>query len=207
MELPKKCGSVYIKFDKEKNPEYGFIVDEEYGTKRIRKFLIMTNKNINTIILPNLVHESIVSAKEIKSCTDELTSKHNNRFDKFERYVFGEVEICENCFKGIKKAKIVIPFNGSIMIDYGSFDNNAQIEFVTDQNLSLKHVYRIIDTIVGYEHENWTLVADKSLKFDGFLNGDECSIQDYNNVSINHQTTFYTLTNSARENEQGSPVL
>lgn len=202
MKLPNKCGNVYIKFDDDNNPEYGFVVDEKSRTKSIINFLIMTNKKIDTIVLPNLVPNSIISAEELKKGSDELAN-----YDSFGRYVLGEVKICKNCFKGIKKAKIVIPFNGSIMVDWGSFDDNAQIEFVTDKNLALKHVYRMFDTVVGYEHENWVLIADKSLKFDGSLNGDKYSIEAYHNVNINHKPTFLSLTNCGNENEQNSVVL
>lgn len=116
MNLPKKCGNIYIKFDDDNNPEYGFEIENLYhNQKYIKKFIVMTDKKIDTIILPKLIENGI----DAGHITNEDWSKRF--FLLFERYATGEIRFCNKSFNGIKDAKIIVPFTGSIMIDYGSF--------------------------------------------------------------------------------------
>ena len=175
MDLPKRCGDVYIKFDKKNNPEYGFRIERGSNKKYIKQFIKMTDKKIDTIILPMLIDDNdSISVKDISP--DDWSNEY---YLLFVKYVTGEVEICENCFKGIKNAKIVIPFDGSVSIAYGSFDKDANIEFVTNSDLRLKHVYRTYDTGFDYAHDNWTLIADKCFIFDGRICGDDYCVRNY----------------------------
>lgn len=192
MNLPRKCGNVYIKFDENNNPEYGFEIDSYRDKKYIKKFIIMTDNKIDTIIFPKLFEkgESIDAG--------HITQKDwsNRFFLSFEKYATGEVKLCSDCFKGIKNAKIIIPFTGSIMVDYGSFEKDANIEFITKSNLSLKQVYRRFDTGFDYEHENWTLIADKSFNFDGKICGDDYYVEDYNEENIDYKVANLKLKNA-----------
>ena len=205
MNLPKKCGDVYIKFDENNNPEYGFKITENYrNQKYIENFIKMTDKNIDTIILPKLFDKGeSIEAEKISS--EDWSNKY---YLFFEEYVTGEVRLRPDAFKGIKNAKIVVPFTSSIMIDYGSFDKDANIEFITSPNLRLKQVYRCFDTAFDYEHENWTLIADKSFNFDGRICGDDYTIKDYNEENVNYKAANIKLTNinTSKENEEGKTL-
>lgn len=196
MNLPRKCGNIYIKFDENNNPEYGFEVEDGYHDRKlIRKFIIMTDKPIDTIILPKFFEKGL----DASHITNE---DWNKRFYLlFERYATGEVKLCEDCFKGIKDAKIIVPFTGSIMIDYGSFDGDANIQFITNNNLRLKQVYRRFDSGFDYEHENWTLVADKSFNYQGTMCGDDYYVEDYNEKNLKHKVANIKLKNKTFSNE------
>ena len=39
MKLPKKCGDMYIMFDDNNAPEYGFLCEQNYDTYSIKKFV------------------------------------------------------------------------------------------------------------------------------------------------------------------------
>ena len=114
-------------------------------------------------------------------------------------YIEGRVKICDGCFQGIKKAKIIVPFENSIMLDWGCFEDDAEIEFLLPENLTLKQIYRRFDTGFDYEHENWTLIGDKNItgQFDwgGFL-GEHFSIFDYNEEELEHKVANLSTTNS-----------
>ena len=190
MNLPKKCGDIYIKFDDKNNPEYGFQVDERFRKKYVRQFIVMTDKKIDTIILPNLVDaEKAIPAKHI-SQKDWL----DTFYLLFKNYASGEVELCEKCFKSVKNARIILPYFGSTMIDYGCFGEDAKIEFVTNKDLTLKQVYRTFDTGVDYAHENWTLIADKSFNFDDKIGGDEFCVRDYDEALVEYRVANLKLT-------------
>lgn len=189
MNLPRKCGNFYIKFDDNNNPEYGFEVEERgFRSKNfyIKKFHLFTDKKIENIILPKLIDKSVLYPGIIK----EIDKYRNSVFLSLDQYLKGEVRFCEGCFSGSKKLNITVPFNGSIMLDWGCFEDDAEITFTTSNELALKQVYRQFDTGFDYERENWTLVADKNLQYNGNLCGDSFYVEDYNEDDL-----VYTVAN------------
>ena len=169
MNLPKKCGNMYIMFDENNNPEYGFEVGKGYKNYLIKKFHIMCDKKIDTIVLPKLFEDDTQRYADI-----DKESEYS-----FHYYLTGNVKICSDCFNGIKKARIIVPFVSSVMIDWGSFEEDAEIELVLHKNLDLKTVYRRFDTGFDYEREYWTLIGDKDLTGSSRLCGDDYSVREY----------------------------
>lgn len=190
MDLPKKYGNMYIKFNGDNQPVYGFMVEGNC----IKKFIKLSDDCIDTIILPKLVESE---AFEMPDFEDKNKSELLRNIDKqiLRDYASGSVRICDGAFCGIQKAKIVVPFENSVMIDWGSFDKKAQIEFVVCENLTFKQVYRTFDTGFEYEHENWTIIADKNsncdFSFGGFC-GDAYSIEDYDETQLDFTVAKFT---------------
>ena len=104
MKLPRKCGDLWIKFDENNMPEYGFKVDGNV----IKKVFSFTEKEIDTIVLPKIVKDVDL---------DELFKDRKNI--EVHRYLTGKVEFKDWCFdecKNISKhLKIVVPFKNSIV--------------------------------------------------------------------------------------------
>lgn len=168
INLPKKIGENYVKFDKNGKPEYGFEV--KYN-KIITKFVNFTNKTPKVIILP------IINYKYVPTDERCLDSDLYHVGD----YVNGNVEIAEECFKGIMNAKIVVPNNTSIMLNDGCFEKGANIEFILPINMGIKQVFRNYNCGGFYEKENWTLLADKRLKKDMGSWRNAYSIKNFSN--------------------------
>ncbi len=157
MDLPNNYGKISIKFDENKNPEYGFIVKSGYNDEyTIEKFVPMTEEKIDTIVLPKLIDEDKLYLKPIEN-DDELID------DDFLKYIYGKIEIDPHCFCDVVKAKIVVPFVNSVRIDPSSFTQHAQIEFLLDENLSLRKVDKILDLGPNSEHKTWFLITNKNL--------------------------------------------
>ena len=177
MNLPKRCGKMFVKFDEKGELEYGF----EVKGNEIVKFIPLKDGEINTIILPPLVENDEFSLSSV-----DINSPHKATlyFQKriMEDYVKGRVRVCNGCFKGLKKARIVVPFENSVMLDWGSFDSDAKVELVIYKSLTLKQIGRVFDTGLDYERENWTLIADKKIRGhfgDNGLMRDDYSIYEY----------------------------
>ncbi len=193
MNLPRRCGNMYIKFSKDTNqPEYGFEVQDN----KIKRFILLSDKNFDTIVLPKLVEDvklDMPSINEKNSCgTVGFITKRELR-----NYITGSVKICDGCFRGLKEAKIIVPFENSIMLDYGSFDNDADIDLVLPSNLTLKQIYRMFDTGFDYEHENWTVVGDKSIAGKFGLGGygyDDYSIMEYNEEDLDYKVANFKVS-------------
>ena len=159
LKLPKKSGEMYIYFDENNIPLYGFKVE----WKNIVQFVRLADELPEFIVLPKINEKEFVPKHEF-NLADLDTSFIA------EGYVKGNIKLCDGCFKGIRSAKIVLPFNTSVMLDWGCFDKGAKIEFVVPQNIGLKQVYRTFDTGFDYEHENWPILCDKRII---------CDIADY----------------------------
>lgn len=202
MNLPIKCGKMYIKFDENNQPEYGFDV----SGNQIRRFVPLTDKKITSIILPRLVESSKF---EITSINEKNPDKYLVLDQKMEmqEYISGRVKICNNCFRGLQKARIIVPFENSIMLDWGSFDQNAEIELVTPQNLTLKQIYRTFSTGYDYVRENWTLIGDEKIsgEFSFGLGKERYSIYDYNEKDLSFKGANLTINRVSLKNKQ-NPV-
>ena len=156
LNLPKKCGEMYVAFDENNNPLYGFRV-RGYKECIIEEFVRLSDELPEFIVLPKLNKNAFVPEE-----ADEFDLSKLGVF-RGEDYVKGNIKLCNRCFKGIKNAKIVLPYNTSVMLDWGCFDDGAEIEFVVPENIGLKQVYRTFDTGFDYEHEYWTILCDKRI--------------------------------------------
>ncbi len=168
----RKCGNLYVKFDDENNPLYAF----EVVGKTIKKFHPMCDDLPETIILPKLK----INISDFSTQIDNFKMLYYNRIYQtnnnpnsnqsiinyyMELYGTGAYKLATECFKGIKKSKIIVPVDYSIMIDWNCFDDDAEIELVLPNDMTLKQVYRTFDTGFDYEHENWTLISHKDFNF------------------------------------------
>lgn len=202
MDSPQKYEKMYIKFDENKIPQYGFEVDG----RRIIKFVPLTNKKIETIFLPKIVEDNVFVLPNID---EKNPNKYSLYFAKrnMRDYITGSVKICDGCFKGLKKARIVVPFENSVMLDWGSFDDSASIELVLPNSLALKQIYRMFDTGFDYEHENWTLIGDKTISgqfgFGGY-DKEDYSIMDYNEADLDYKVANFTIKHSLPQVKQPS---
>lgn len=192
MDSPQKHEKMYIKFDENKIPQYGFEVDG----RRIIRFAPLTNKKIETIFLPKIVEDNVFVLPNID---EKNPNKYSLYFAKrnMRDYITGSVKIRDGCFKGLKNARIVVPFENSVMLDWGSFDDSASIELVLPNSLALKQIYRMFDTGFDYEHENWTLIGDKTIPgqfgFGGY-DKEDYSIMDYNEADLDYKVATSQLS-------------
>ena len=195
MNLPRKCGEMYIKFDDNNEPEYGFLV----GFNSINKFIKLCDKEIDTIILPPIVESEKCAVESIDENKKQDKFMLEAEKDYLQDYITGRLKICDKCFKGIKKARIIVPFENSVMLDWGCFDSDAEIEFVLPKNLGLKQIKRRFDTYFDYENENWTLIADKNISgnlgWRGF-SSDFYSIDEYNPEKLYSIVANFTVTHN-----------
>lgn len=165
-------GNKYVKFNKDGYAEYGFIV--EGG--RIKKFINYDQdlKIPNFIVLPNLNADEYVPTEYFDFFMDG---------DKCgEKYINGNIVIEKNCFKGIKKATIIVPINTSVKLCYGCFDDDAKIDFVVSNNMGFKQIFRT-STNCEYSYMQdgtWTLLADSRIDVDFMTN-----ISGYGSVEYN----------------------
>lgn len=199
MELPIKCGKMYIKFDKNNHLEYGF----EVKGNQIKKFIPLTDNEIDSIVLPRLVDDNEFDFSSIDE-NGHCKALIYNQKRKIRDYVTGSVKICDGCFDGLNKAKIIVPFENSIMLDWGSFEKNAEVELVIPDNLTLKQIYRRFDDGFDYERENWTLIADKKITgqfgFDGY-GKDDFSILEYNEEDLDYKVANFTIKHPSLEDK------
>ena len=160
MRTPKRCGGMYIMFDENSVPLYGFKVKKTNDCCYLENFVLLSNKRIDKIVLP----------KVVASMPYDNDMKNGKAFN----YLKGALRIKSNCFKGIKEAKIYVPFDNSIMMCYGAFDDEAKIDFVTKSNLTLFNVYHRYDAGWDYNEETWTIIGDKNLSDKDFGNNSDC---------------------------------
>ena len=192
MNTPKKCGDMYIKYDENNNPEYGFLFSEN----QLVKFVPLTNKPIHSIILPQMVKNETFDMADIDEDTQSKSLAYLYK-NILRTYITGSVQIKEDCFKGIKKARIIVPFENSIMLDWGCFDEDSNIELVLPKTLTLKQIYRTFDTGFDYEHENWTIIADKDIRGEfgwGGFQSENYTIADYHPEDLDYKVASFTIS-------------
>lgn len=154
-ELPIKCGEMYIKFNREHKPEYGFIVKGNI----IKTFVNLTDNLPQNIVLPYINQNAFVpTCQKQMDIAKQLTAGEN--------YVKGNIKIAQGCFQGLKSVNIVVPFNSSIMLYSKCFEEKAEVEMTVPTNMELKQVIRSFVTSMDYERESWTLLADKDIDID-----------------------------------------
>jgi len=185
--LPKKCGEMYIKFNKNGTPQYGFKVNEignsKYYSKEIKiiEFINLTDEIPKQIVLPAFDHKHVPTSDEELNFVNWYDDKN---------YFKGLVRVCDGCFKNIDEATIIVPNNTSIMLDWGCFKDNSKINFSLPKNMGIKHIFRGFSTSFDWEHEEWTLLADKRLNVNISDTSDSYTCQDFK-TEFNRKVKFY----------------
>ena len=105
---------MYIKF-RDNSPEYGFICEGD----EIKSFINLTDNIPDIIVLPYINQNAFVP-----ECQEQMDVAKRWGFGK--GFIKGNIRIAPNCFKGFKKANICMPFNSSVMLDWGCFDDESE---------------------------------------------------------------------------------
>lgn len=146
-----RCGDLYIYFDENNISSYAFKVNLDFNI--IESFINLRDKMPAEIFLPNINEQSYIVENNI----------FTKDFKKASQYLKGNIIIGDNCFKGIKKLKIIVPFNFSVSFDLKAFDKDAVIEIYTLANMGLIKVNYTFQTAVDEENECWILLGQKNL--------------------------------------------
>lgn len=146
-----RCGDLYIYFDENNISSYAFKVNFDFNI--IESFINLRDKMPAEIFLPNINEQSYIVENNI----------FTKDFKKASQYLKGNIIVGDNCFKGIKKLKIIVPFNFSVSFDLKAFDKDAVIEISTLANMGLIKVNYTFQTAVDEENECWILLGQKNL--------------------------------------------
>ena len=146
-----RCGDLYIYFDENNISSYAFKVNLDFNI--IESFINLKDKMPAEIFLPNINGQSYIVENNI----------FTKDFKKASQYLKGNIIVGDNCFKGIKKLKIIVPFNFSVSFDLKAFDKDAVIEISTLANMGLIKVEYTFQTAVDEENECWILLGQKNL--------------------------------------------
>lgn len=146
-----RCGDLYIYFDENNISSYAFKVNLDFNI--IESFINLRDKMPAEIFLPNINGQSYIVENNI----------FTKDFKKASQYLKGNIIVGDNCFKGIKKLKIIVPFNFSVSFDLKAFDKDAVIEISTLANMGLIKVNYTFQTAVDEENECWILLGQKNL--------------------------------------------
>lgn len=183
MDKLRQCGAMYIKFDEQNNPEYGFVVDDNV----ISKFYSLCDRQLEKISLPVIQNDYIIPNEEMAHIWQERQEFVKNKNLAWAAmcdnvlldYAKGSVRIARDCFAGIKKLQIVAPVDYSVMLDWGCFEKESQIELLLPSEMGLKQVHRMFDTGFDYKRENWTLIAHQNFNFTSTGRGDSYDAIDF----------------------------
>lgn len=146
-----RCGDLYIYFDENNISSYAFKVNLDFNI--IESFINLRDKMPAEIFLPNINGQSYIVENNI----------FTKDFKKASQYLKGNIIVGDNCFKEIKKLKIIVPFNFSVSFDLKAFDKDAVIEISTLANMGLIKVDYTFQTAVDEENECWILLGQKNL--------------------------------------------
>lgn len=194
MDNLRHCGKMYIKFDQQNNPEYGFVVDDR---QVITKFYPLCDRKLEKISLPVFATDAVMSNEEMarslqakqKFVKDNQLSAAAQCDDDLITYAKGSVKIASGCFAGIKRLQIAAPVDYSVMLDWGCFDKDSQIELLLPPDMGLKQVGRMFDTGFDYARENWTLIAHQNFNFTSVD-----SHESYETFDFNPQKSCYQIS-------------
>ena len=199
MNTPKKFGNVYVKLKDEYTPEYFF---QTANGSKIGRFMPMKNKDVHDIILPQLQDVETAMPK-ISKYADGACLYDSKKI--VENYILGRAKICEDCFDGIKKLRITVPFESSIKLEQGCFDKDADVELVLHKNLTLKEVQRVHYTGFDYKIESWLLICDKKIPAEFSMGGfgyDQYLINDYNSNRCRQKIANIKISQIAEQVER-----
>lgn len=167
MDKLRKCGQMWIKFDENNEPEYGFQVNG----RKIERFLNLSDKEVNKVILPDICEEEPYTPEDLKFIVEHLNDSNYflNSKNSLQSYLKGQIRISPGCFNGSFKnaeqpIKIIVPFEHSLLIDHGAFDDDTKPKFILKKGMQIFKVNRRFDTYFDYEYEFWPLIARKEIK-------------------------------------------
>ena len=72
MKKLRKCGQMWIKFDKNNEPEYGFLVQG----REIERFLNLSDREVSKVILPDICEEEPYSPEDLKFIVEHLNDEN-----------------------------------------------------------------------------------------------------------------------------------
>lgn len=159
INLPVKCGEMYIKFENRK-PVYGFKMCG-HNQRTIEKFINLQDTLPKTIVLP-LIQDQDIEIPE-PSETNLTTPYH---FGSYEPYVSGNIRLTPTSFQGIKNTTIIVPGTASVRLDYPVFDDYANNRFILPEGMGLTEISRSVynGQGLGFNTISWTLIAKENLK-------------------------------------------
>lgn len=113
----RKCGDMYIDFDENKNPKYGYTID--YDCYSLNK-LINLSHTPNTVVIPDATKDYAYNSE------DDLAHK------------FTVVD--HGCLRGLKNLTIIIPNGTNVVFEHGAFDYDTPINFVVPKGKEVTFV-------------------------------------------------------------------
>lgn len=189
MKTPIKTGKLYVQYDNNNKPIYCFRVKGD----RIIEYSNLTEAPQKTIVLPIIKEdEPFVPLNKEKVNTEIAYEEYKNYIDE---YCNGNIVICRGCFECVKEAKIIVPFENSIKLEYDCFDEDANITFQTNNKLALKQIDLFYDTGFSYEEDSRVIVADKNLYGSYGWKHLKCSIVDFNRNKYRYKVANLKLEN------------
>ena len=185
MKTPKLYENMYIMFDENNKPEYGFT----FIGSNLQKFIPLTDKKITSITLPMIVNDNECPENIVNGFgNDDIDSLNKKR--AMQDYIYGYASISPRCFEGVKDAQIIIPFKNSLKLNWECFDHDANIELLVPESMSLKQIYRKLNGDFDSHYSTWTIVADKNICGEFGIdqyNEDSYSIRDYDEKIIKNK--------------------
>ena len=160
----QKCGDLYIKFDDQGVPEYGFAVQG----MQIKKFYNLKNdKEPKKIILPPISIErlkSVLDVEKLKEIKQEINENGaTSSTPAIADYLKGYVKIADECFCNLRDKEIIIKTNYPIAFGNKTFNNCQNISFVLPNNQIIYNVHETHNGAFDYEHFDWYLIGSKNL--------------------------------------------
>lgn len=160
----QKCGDLYIKFDDQGVPEYGF----EVRGAQIRKFYNLKNdKEPKKIILPPVSIarlKSVLDDETLKDIEQEIKERGTTIYTPaIARYIEGYVDIADECFCDLRDKEIIIKTNYPIAFGNEAFNNCQNISFVLPNNQIIYNAHETHNGAFDYEHFDWYLIGSKNL--------------------------------------------
>lgn len=165
MEKLRKCGQMWIKFDENNEPEYGFQVKG----RKIERFLNLSDREVTKVILPDICEEKAYSPEDLKYYIEHINDENRYLSSKIlKSYIKGQIVILSGCFKNSFKnaeqpIEIIVPFEHSLLIDYKAFDDDIKPKFILKNGMQIFKINRVFDTYIDFEYEFWPLIARKEI--------------------------------------------
>ncbi len=196
----ERCGEMYVKYDENGNPEYGFQVK---GISIIKFFNMRNDRGSEEIVLPPILEMDSDMKKRIERRIENARIRHYYKQEKIneneyndknfippEIYVEGFVNICEHCFAGLENKNIVITTKYPIVFEKKSFRHCRNISFVLPDNQTIYTVYNRFNEAFGYEDSKWNLIGNKNFSVDHFQFGaDSYTVTKCENYKIKPSTS------------------
>ncbi|MCM1403970.1 MAG: hypothetical protein NC133_00465 [Prevotella sp.] len=198
----QRCGEMYLKFDTNGRPEYGFTFNADQ--RALTKFYHLQNPSLIDTVSRGIKQIELpiwdVPQTPIIADNQAMLNALRNRQDPItERtltdYAQGGIRVANGCFQGLHELLLVIPSNYSVKLDEDCFDRHAKIELVLPAEMELKQVLRKSNTKNNSVHENWTLVAHRDFNLTNNLAQSSYEVRDFRPTDARCQ---FTVTHPAK---------